>query len=863
MSLRYNSSSLHFQIPCPDDPQFPLVIRRLQCPTYAFTACFDSTDQTLKLYFSASLSIPNREIRHFGIEVIPANLPQILTRVKFTKKHHFCCLSPVSLPCDIFIQNLNPLIRSASVPYVGIENMATTCYAAAALQFLLTATPFVELVFKMQCRENTVGAHLQKVFSELLFSESRVHIRQLVFAFGSKSQSLATQEQDSHEFLLELFDELDKDLGKEFELARNRTFSVVAERVVECEEANITKRTEEIASEIQLPVEGCASVSAALSVVTGREVLDGADKWDTGTHRGKCRAERYLRYKSLPPFLIFNLGRYSCLNGRPRELRSFFDCPEELDMKQYMAADSQQCTKYRLVAVVAHRGNVHTGHYIAFCQRKFDGRWFQFNDGVVVSSSFAEIRGTFGFRDNIVAQLWGWLVSGRFVAYLLGYVREDCLDLFATAPYVPYAISPHGTTQYYASLVHHREIGGSKIYGYGRNIEWDDPARTVSELFDEGGLDFFVCPPDTCDGFYGPLDPNSPASDWLVSGFRVNFVAIPSGIRSPVFVVANGDFRGVVDKHSVSDKFGDLFQFRVQGFPVTDFESVPAGAVVFAVPLMTVTLEIDGRMLAVAGSATYADIQKLVSASSASKVLFCDAVNTPIHPRHCPTALQLSQKNPLTARILTGAVTLNSIDLFTPLTIDFYDLNHRKTTQSFLWFRKGRTVRDLAGEIPRWFGFKPDPSYHYVVSPLGRNELVSRIFPEDWVIASERLRVDHLKSSLPRSCTEIRDIFDNNTAPFTTIEVQTVTRDSGPSGWPVFGTVGYFAIDKNSTANTIAKSIGKPAARYFIKGTTEFRPIPIEGKDPLSRLFQKLGDDGTLSGQRPVLLIQIGKPSKK
>jgi ubiquitin C-terminal hydrolase len=847
-------------IPSPPSRQFrhsffhPHYFQRFPFPPYHPSFLF------FQLQFHRRLPIPLFKLS----EILSDSQPKILSHVRFTSKQRFCCFSPILLPCKIHIQNLNLPIRSPLVPYVGIDNLATTCYAASALQFILTASPFVELIFKTHCDKDTVCFHLQKVFSDLLFSDFRVQIRQFVLSFGSKSQELVTEEQDSHEFLLSLFDRLDHEIGKEFEAHRNEFFSVLSERIVECKEADITKKTEETSNEIQLPVEGVSSIDQALSIITEREILDGANKWDTETDRGKLPAERYLRYKSLPPFLMFNLGRYTFKNDRADEVRSFLDCPEDLDMKKYMIEDIDQCTKYKIAAVVAHRGNVGSGHYVTFCKRGNNDRWFQFNDSVVQPSSFSEVHATFGFKETLFTKLIGLITSGRFVAYLVGYIREDCIESFRYID-VPFAISPHGSTQYCARLIHYRQIVGPRVYGYGKEIDWDDKEKTVSQLFDdETDLAFFVSPPDHYDGFYGPIDPNSSAVNWLVSGFRVNFIAVPDGIESPVFFIANGEFRGVFDKTQIVEQFESEFEFRVQGFPITDFKTVSNGAVVFGVPLTSVTLEIDNKSVIVPRVALYADVQKIISPSSPSKVLFCDENKNSLHRRHFPTALQLSQKNPLISRILTGIVTFNSLDLFNPLTIDFYDSNHRKTTQSFLWFQKGRTVRDLTSELPRWFNFKPDSSPHYVVSPaVARTELISRILQDDTVITSTHLRVDFLTCPLPKSCREIRDLFDITNALITTIEVQAMTHDSGSVGWPVFSTIGFFTVNKSTTANSLARSTGKTVAKFFIKAAHSFQTVTIEGKDPLFRLFQQLGDEGSLGDERPVLILQIGKPTKK
>jgi hypothetical protein len=343
-----------------------------------------------------------------------------------------------------------------------------------------------------------------------------------------------------------------------------------------------------------------------------------------------------------------------------------------------------------------------------------------------------------------------------------------------------------------------------------------------------------------------------------MGGFRMNFIALPAGVEGPVFFVVNQEFRGIFNKEEMVNRFASDYEFRVGGFPVSDFRSVATGSVVLGVPLKSFSLQIDNKMFDVEPNDSYEEVQTKVSAQSASCVLFYGADDVVLKPREFPTALQLSQRCPLKVRMLESPATVRSLDLFTSLEIELHDLSHLTITKKALWFPKDGTVNDLTKKLPRWFNLKHGDPLSYVVSPLSQHpEQIGPILPGDSLLTQATLRVDVLKTAPAKSCKEVSRLFEEDGPMETAIEVQTLEVQEN-SLWPKINIMGFYMIRKNTNANMVAKSIGELApAAIFIKGTGWWKRVAIEGRHPLYRLLEQLADDRSWKRDRPVLAFQL------
>jgi uncharacterized UBP type Zn finger protein len=108
-------------------------------------------------------------------------------------------------------------------------------------------------------------------------------------------------------------------------------------------------------------------------------------------------------YYTLPDVLIINLGRDK---NNLDEVPISFD--ESIDLTKEVESKIDR-NIYDLICIITHFGKSGTeGHYMAYCKKQDNQKWYQFNDSVVTESNFQEAS-----------------TSGR--AYILFYQRQQSL----------------------------------------------------------------------------------------------------------------------------------------------------------------------------------------------------------------------------------------------------------------------------------------------------------------------------------------------------------------------------------------------------------------------------------------------------
>ena len=709
------------------------------------------------------------------------------------------------------------------------------------------------------------------------------------------------QHQDAHEFILTLFDKLDKEVGKDFENARNEIFGVHS--VIIFQTKDVKTEVDEFSNEIDLPIKKFKNMYESLNCLIEDESIS---QWDTGTEHGKQDAIRKLRYKKLPPFLIFNLKRYDFDEDKQnyRELRSRFECPEMINMKPYCTDDINCETNYRLVAIIAHRGNPQTGHYIAFTQPNIDdNKWFQFNDSYVHPSSFSDVSKIFGGTDNSITRIWSFLSGGSFIAYLVGYIRIDSINQFKKEPSIPISINTFLSNQYTCKVILSDQIEGSKIYDYGELYIWDDENTTFNQIFEHIQsnqrkddkdsnnnntdsnkneiFDAFVSLPFS-DYLYGPISGDTKAFNYAVKGFNANFIGIKrkndKNIKDPVFFISDSEYIDVFSKDEIFPKFSKEYEFRHEGIPLSDINNstVHPGSIIFGVPNEHITLKVNKKDYKdINPRMTYSELQLLFTnndESRASRLLFY-AINdsnknngidkSPLRPRKYPTALELHMMGDLEASLLKPPITVSSLDLYNPLNIDLYDIGHNKASKSNLWFSKDGNIEELIGCLPEWFNYKESSEkYYYFISPKQENG-INYIFKSDQKLTTSNLRVDLAKAPLPQSMKEMRKMIVDDDCQFLSIEVRTLTYEDG---WPSYKANGISVLNKSSTCNSIQKSLFVGAStslkpvKFLIQGTLDFyKAYQIEGKDNLFNLLEQISEKRNWSQERPIIVFQMNE----
>jgi len=93
--------------------------------------------------------------------------------------------------------------------------------------------------------------------------------------------------------------------------------------------------------------------------------LSGQNMYDCGYCKDKTEAKKETLLSNLPLVLAIHLKRFS-YEKSGRKILSHVSCPMNLRVKEYSTEDCPaNDTNYELFAMILHRGNITSGHYVA------------------------------------------------------------------------------------------------------------------------------------------------------------------------------------------------------------------------------------------------------------------------------------------------------------------------------------------------------------------------------------------------------------------------------------------------------------------------------------------------------------------
>ena len=832
------------------------MLRNTSARSSRFEVVFLRESGELVVYLLSAWSMAAGDEARFVLEV-EGDKGTVKTIVAFTKKAPFCVVAMCEVPRRVGLTSASPVAGDMS--YVGIYNLGLTCYMASALQFLASFTPFVQLVFDQSPEERTTSFELQRLFGAIKAAGGPVSIKDFLTSFDKKAiLSMVAREQDAHEFMLTLFDRADNELGKGFEKDRMELFGVTSAWVIECSAVNKREVREEQVSEIQLPVAGYRGLYDSLKFVTAVEKLTGDNKWDAGDGLGMHDAVRYMKFSKLPPLLIFQLCRfaYNPVTGRCEEVRSAFDCPAEIDMRSFCTDAVQNETKYVLTAVIAHRGTLSTGHYVAFLQPRVDGSWFLFNDDLVRKVPFSDVRSTFVRPSpfHFTSYLsWG----DRFLAYVVGYIRKDCIAEQVKPLEAPPSIAPSLSSFLCARFTFPEDLHEDKVYGLGKRIDWDMDGMTIEDLAraerDEVGNYCVFFKLSHIERFFGPVAMSGEAATYTLRGCLTEFFFVPKEESDvPVFFLRKGYQAQLISVKHLFERFGKDYSFDME------LSVAQPGNVIRGKEKCDAEFIINDATYTVPSNWTYADLQSFVADGNeelAARILFC-CNNVIMTPAKFPTIQHIRKLgNTLNYIVVAAPATVNSLSMFQEVVIHCY-LPHEKTVKNFL--AKDARVKTLMSLIPQWCGF--DKMEYYALSIDNERE-VTNILCETSLIPKEPLRLDMLPCPLPMRNSEYEACIKKY--GFTVIEVRVVTYTSN---WKTTKTLGFHKV---ASGQTTAEFYGilqedhgdiSHAFRLLLGGTSN-SPLPVclSEESVLTDVIQEQMQTHKFGSERFVFTVQMNK----
>lgn len=304
----------------------------------------------------------------------------------------------------------------------GLLNLGSTCFMSSILQILIRNPYFFNFSTHQSHTKNCavqdpkccVSCALEKMVSEFYgsppYSNSEIETQSaysgfiglLVCSWKTNENLAGYSQQDAHEFWQFLLNQIhydfqackgqhanDSDSDENCTCIAHTTFQGSLESSIVCPECqNNSKSTIDPFMDLSLDIKNKSNLRNCLDSFHKKERLH-----DFNYHCQRCNtsqdAIKRLSIYKLPPVLVFQLKRFEhLLNGTSSKMNDFIEYPPYLNMRDYCDSGDTDVDVpdliYELIGVVAHKGTVNEGHYVA--TTKVAGRqWFKFNDSMVSS----------------------------------------------------------------------------------------------------------------------------------------------------------------------------------------------------------------------------------------------------------------------------------------------------------------------------------------------------------------------------------------------------------------------------------------------------------------------------------------------
>ena len=347
--------------------------------------------------------------------------------------------------------------RKAEPSYTGLINKGNTCYLNSIIQMFYMIPLFTQNIEQYTTTSNSTLESLKKLFMSMdkgtlaackgngngnsCSNIKRVSPEEFIHSLerdGKEIKSIRSPH-DIQEFFMIIGDIIGKET-KKVSTQRQSIYDVLFKgkilTTITCKHVKYSSQKEESFNDIQLVVKDCKSIEDSFNNFTANEELNGNNQYQTDKY-GKQDAIKKTVFSALPKILIIQLKRfeYNIEHKQMDKVYSACSFQKRLDLTKYTNSTTHSTnTKYVCRGVIVHSGNIDNGHYYAFIHDK-NNNWYKFNDSIVEHAYEYEV-----FDNNYGGELFFYTYSasiGKITktkrgqnasAYLLMYVREDCLS---------------------------------------------------------------------------------------------------------------------------------------------------------------------------------------------------------------------------------------------------------------------------------------------------------------------------------------------------------------------------------------------------------------------------------------------------
>lgn len=329
--------------------------------------------------------------------------------------------------------------------FVGLKNAGATCYMNSVLQQLFMTDPIRRAILEVNAggeddipddfdededvqqtkisdekpeeQQKTyhlgVLRHIQHIFGHLSKSDLQYHVPKRFWKhFRLQGEPLNLREQqDALEFLASVADSIDeamKAIGAQPIISKVMGGAYADQKI--CKGCPHRYSRSQSFLTLNIDIRNQHNLLESLEQYVKGDLLEGANAYHCERCDKKVDTVKRMCIKKLPPILAIQLKRfdYDWERDCAVKFNDYFEFPQQLDMEPYTVhglarmegeavvdeesgagdenANSQRCTKYRLVGMVVHSGQASGGHYFSYILHRVPGgfeKWYKFDDGDV------------------------------------------------------------------------------------------------------------------------------------------------------------------------------------------------------------------------------------------------------------------------------------------------------------------------------------------------------------------------------------------------------------------------------------------------------------------------------------------------
>ena len=288
----------------------------------------------------------------------------------------------------------------------GLHNQGNTCFLNSVLQCLAYTAPLYNALngddHSSKCRVQSqtcmlceIQRNTKRIFDHPQSAISPMTIVNKIREIG-KCFHFGRQE-DAHEFLIHLFDSMQKaclfnkaklDNFTQSTSLLYQIFGGFCRSQVICSRCQNKSNTYDPFLTLSIDVQHCQNINDSLFRYTKKEHLGNDNMYKCEKCRQKVEATRRTTFQRLPKIFILHLKRFN-YNGLNMKLSKHLAFPEHLEMKNFLSESACKTnpSQYRLYAVLVHSGfSSHSGHYYCFVKSP-SGIWYKCNDSHVSKCS--------------------------------------------------------------------------------------------------------------------------------------------------------------------------------------------------------------------------------------------------------------------------------------------------------------------------------------------------------------------------------------------------------------------------------------------------------------------------------------------